>query len=77
MTDEDDLLYERDMDGETLVKDILSHNGHSVGIIDDETHEIYYWNTINRTKKYHVRVTEYFRLAWDWSKLTYHIKEIK
>lgn len=76
MADEDDLLWERDMDGESLVKDVLNHNGHSIDIVDDETHKIYFWNTIDRSKKYHVRVIEYFRLAWDYSKLTYHIKEI-
>lgn len=77
MADEDDLLWEHDMTGESLVKDILNSSGHSIEIIDDETHEKYYWNTIDRSKKYHVRVTEYSRLAWDFSKLTYHIKEIK
>lgn len=77
MTDEDDLLYERDMDGKSLVKDILSNTGYSVDIVNDETHKFYYWDTIDKSKKYHVRVTEYSRLAWDYSKLTYHIKEIK
>lgn len=78
MADENNLLYERDMDGESLVKDVLNNGRDCVDIVDDETHEIYYWNTIDRSKKYHViRVTEYFRLAWDYSKITYHIKEIK
>ena len=77
MADEDDLLWERDMDGESLVKDIFNRGSHSIDIVDDETHDCYYWNTIDKSKKYHVRVTEYSRLAWDWSKLTYHIKEIK
>lgn len=77
MADEDDLLWERDMDGESLVKDILNSSGHPIDIIDDETHKKYYWNTIDRSKKYHVRVTEYFGLAWDYSKLNYYIKEIK
>jgi len=77
MVDEGYLVFERDMTGESLVKDILNSSSHSIDIVDDETHEIYYWNTIDRSKKYHVRVTEYSRLAWDYSKLTYHIKEIK
>ena len=77
MTDKEDFLWERDIDGESLVKDILNSSGHSIDIVNDETHEFYYWNTIDKSKRYYVRVTEYSRLAWDYSKLTYHIKEIK
>lgn len=77
MADEGNFLWERDMDGESLVKDIFNNGRDFVDIVNDETHEMYYWNTIDRSKKYHVRVIEYFRLAWDYSKLTYHIKEIK
>lgn len=77
MTDEDDLLWERDIDGESLVKDVLNNGRDCVDIVNDETHENYYWNTIDRSKKYHARVTEYSSFSWDYSKITYHIKEIK
>lgn len=79
MEDEDDLWWERDMDGGSLVKDILYNDdsGYSINIIDDNTHKKFYWNHIDKSKKYHVRVIEYNRFAWDYTKLIYHIKEIK
>ena len=79
MADEDDLLWERDIDGESLVKDILynGNSGYSILIIDDNTHERYYWGNVDKSKKYHARVIEYNRFAWDYTKLIYHIKEIE
>ncbi len=74
MVDEGDFLWECNMDGESLVKDVLNNGRDFIDIIDDETHAKYYLNTIDKSKKYHVRVTEYNS---DYSKITYHIKEIK
>lgn len=78
MEDEDDLLWERDMDGESLVKRFLydSDSGYSIYIIDDNTHERFYWGHIDKSKKYHVRVIEVNRFGWDYTKLVYYIKEI-
>lgn len=75
MADEGYLVFERDITGESLVKNLLSNHdsNYNIKIIDDETHENYYfdrlindktnkkyyWNNIDRSKKYHVRVTEY------------------
>lgn len=74
--EDEEFLKECNMDGESLVKDILyaRSSGNSVCILDDETRKRYYWNTIDRSKKYHVRVTEYFR---NYSKHIYYIKEIE
>ena len=77
MANEDNFLWERDMDGESLVKDIFNNGRDFVDIVDDETQAQYYWNTIDKSKNYHVRVTEYSSFSWDYSMITYHIKEIK
>ena len=65
------------MGGESLVKDIFNNGRDFIDIVDDETHAKYYWNTIDKSKKYHVRVTEYNSFSWDYSLITYHIKEIE
>ena len=78
MATEEYLVWERDIDGESLVKNLLSnHNsGYSLNIIDDDTN----YDNIDKSKKYHVKVTEYCDyngIVWNYFKLKYYIKEIK
>lgn len=78
MADEGNFLWERDMDGESLVKNLLSNHdsGYTI-VIDDKTHKYY---TIDKSKKYHVRVTEHSEfngIVWNYTILEYRIKEIK
>ena len=67
-------LFNRILDGESLVKDILDTDG--VSSITDENGKSYWWNTIDRTKTYRVRKYEYERALQDYSVISYKIKEI-
>lgn len=67
-------LFNRILDGESLVKDILDTDG--VSSITDENGKSYWWNTIDRTKTYRVRKYEYDRALQDYSVISYKIKEI-
>ena len=67
-------LFNRILNGESLVKDILDTDG--VGSITDENGKSYWWNTIDRTKTYRVRKYEYDRALQDYSVISYKIKEI-
>lgn len=69
-----ELLYSKTLDGEALVKDILNTDG--VSSITDENGKSYWWNTIDKTKKYQVRKYEYDRALQDYSVISYKIKEI-
>lgn len=69
-----ELLFDKPMDGESLVKDIL--NTDDVSSITDENGKTYWWNTIDRTKKYQVRKYEYDRALQDYSVISYKIKEL-
>ena len=46
----EELLFDNIMDGESLVKDILNTDG--VSSITDNNGKSYWWNTIDKTKKY-------------------------
>ena len=69
-----ELLFSGILDGESLVKDILNTN--DVSSIVDEKGKSYYWNTIDRSKKYRVRKYEYDRALQDYSTIYYEIKEV-
>ena len=69
-----DLLFDKIMDGESLVKDILNTDG--VSSIMDNNGKSYWWNTIDETKKYQVRKYEYDRALQDYSVISYRIKEL-
>lgn len=69
-----ELLFSKTMDGESLVKDIINTDG--VSSITDENGKSYWWNTIDRTKKYKVRKYEYDRALQDYSVISYKTKEI-
>jgi hypothetical protein len=69
-----ELLFSKTMDGESLVKDIINTDG--VSSITGENGKSYWWNTIDRTKKYKVRKYEYDRALQDYSVISYKIKEI-
>jgi hypothetical protein len=68
------LLFNNIMDGESLVKDILRTDG--VSSITDNNGKSYWWNTIDKTKKYRVRKYEYDRALQDYSVISYKIKEL-
>jgi len=68
------LLFDKILDGESLVKDILKTDG--VSSITDDNGKSYWWDTIDRTKKYHVRKYEYDRALQDYSVISYKIKEL-
>ena len=70
----EDLLFEKTMDGESLVKDIVKTDG--VSSIRDNNGKSYWWNTIDKTKKYQVRKYEYDRALQDYSVISYEIKEL-
>ena len=66
------LLFDKILDGESLVKEVMN----SPGSITDENGKSYWWDTIDRTKKYHVRKYEYDRALQDYSVISYKIKEL-
>ena len=70
----EELLFDKIMDGESLVKDILRTDG--VSSITDNNGKSYWWNTIDKTKKYQVRKYEYERALQDYSTISYKIKEL-
>lgn len=70
----EELLFDKTLDGETLIKDILDTDG--VSSIRDDNGKTYWWNTIDKTKKYNVKKYEYERALQDYSVISYVIKEI-
>ncbi len=70
----EELLFSGTLDGEALVKDILNTDG--VSSIRDNNGKSYWWNTIDKTKKYQVRKYEYDRALQDYSVISYKIKEV-
>ena len=67
-------LFNKILDGESLVKDIINTDG--VSSIIDDAGKSYWWNTIDKSKKYQVRKYEYDRALQDYSVISYKIKEI-
>lgn len=67
-----ELIYDKILDGEELAKEVLKSHGH----ISDENGEEYWWNTIDKSKKYQVKKYEYNRALQDYPVITYKIKEI-
>ena len=70
----EELLFEGILDGESLVRDIL--NTDSVSSIVDVHGISYWWNSIDKTKKYQVKKYEYDRALQDYAYVYYQIKEI-
>ena len=68
------LLFDKILDGESLVKDIIKTDG--VSSITDDNGKSYWWDTIDRTKKYYVKKYEYERALQDYSVISYKIKEL-
>ena len=68
------LLFDKILDGESLVKDIIKTDG--VSSITDDNGKSYWWDTIDRTKKYNVKKYEYERALQDYSVISYKIKEL-
>jgi hypothetical protein len=70
----EELLLDTIMNGESLVKDILNTDG--VSSITDDNGKSYWWDTIDKAKKYQVRKYEYDRALQDYSVISYKIKEL-
>jgi hypothetical protein len=70
----EDLLFDKPMNGESLVKDILNTDG--VSSIMDNNGKSYWWDTIDKTTKFRVRKYEYDRALQDYSVISYKIKEL-
>ena len=70
-----ELLFNKTLEGEALVKDILNTDG--VSSITDDNGKSYWWDTIDKTKKYQVKKYEYNRALQHYSVISYKIKEIK
>ena len=71
----EELLFNKTLDGEALVNDIL--NTDSVSSITDDNGKSYWWNTIDKTKKYQVKKYEYERALQPYPVISYKIKEIE
>lgn len=71
----EELLFNKTLGGESLVKDILNTDG--VSSITDENRKSYWWNTIDKSKKYQVKKYEYWRALQPYQVISYEIKEIK
>lgn len=72
--DEDDVIYRKELSGEELVKDII--NTSHVGSIRDEKGNSFYWDTIDKTKRYFVIKWEYYRNFQPCSWTYYKIREL-
>ena len=70
----EDLLFNKVLGGEELVKDIL--NTDNVSSIRDQTGKSYWWNTIDKKKKYQVEKYEYERALQYYPVISYIIKEV-
>ena len=70
----EDLLFDKTLDGESLVKDILNTDG--VSSITDDYGKSYWWNTIDKKKKYQVEKYEYERALQYYPVISYIIKEV-
>ena len=70
----EDLLFNKVLGGEELVKYIL--NTDNVSSIRDQTGKSYWWNTIDKKKKYQVEKYEYERALQYYPVIFYIIKEV-
>ena len=70
----EELLFTKVLGGEELVKDIL--NTDNVSYIRDKAGNSYWWDTIDKKKKYQVEKHEYERALQDYPIVFYIIKEV-
>ena len=70
----EELLFNKVLYGEELVKDILTTD--NVSYIRDQVGNSYWWNTIDKKKKYQVEKYEYERALQDYPVIFYIIKEV-
>ena len=70
----EELLFNKVLGGEELVKDIL--NTDNVSSIRDQTGKSYWWNTIDKKKKYQVEKYEYERALQYYPIIFYIINEV-
>ena len=69
----EELIFDKMMDGVSLVNDIL---GTDVGSIRDDKGNIYFWDTIDKTKNYQVRKYAYYMALHPYSVTNYKIQVI-
>ena len=65
----EDLLFNKVLGGEELIKDIL--NTDNVSSIRDQTGKSYWWDTIDKKKKYQVEKYEYERALQNYPIISY------
>ena len=70
----EDLLFNKVLGGEELIKDIL--NTDNVSYIRDQAGNLHWWYTIDKKKKYQVEKYEYERALQDYPIIFYIIKEV-
>ena len=70
----EELLFNKVLVGEELVKDILNTN--NVSCIRDKVGNSHWWNTIDKKKKYQVEKYEYERALQDYPIIFYIINEV-
>lgn len=70
----EELLFDKTLDGESLVKDIL--NTENVSSIRDENGKAYWWNTIDKIKTYQVKKYKYDRALQYYPVISYEINEL-
>lgn len=70
----EDLLFNKVLGGEELIKDIL--NTDNVSYIRDQVGNSHWWYTIDKKKKYQVEKHEYERALQDYPIIFYIIKEV-
>lgn len=68
----ENMVYDKVLDGESLVKEVLEYPGS----VKDDKGNTYWWNTIDRTKRYQVRKFEYERALQYYPVISYEIKEL-
>lgn len=69
----EELLFNKVLGGEELIKDIL--NTDNVSYIRDQVGNSYWWYTIDKKKKYQVEKYEYEGAFHDYPIIYYIIKE--
>ncbi len=72
--DESELRFKKEMTGEELVKDVLDED--HVGGISDNKGKSYWWNTIDKKKRYYVIKWTHSRLLQPVDYTYYRIEEL-
>lgn len=68
---EEDLVYDREMNGRSLVQELEKDHG----VIFDDAGKQYWWDTLDESKKYQVKKYEYCR-PFQYPVYSYRIREL-